>query len=46
MENEKKQPEKDYEQLVKEITDRVWAMWQEELRQNRERRGKQVKIRR
>jgi hypothetical protein len=31
---------KDYEALLKQVTDRVWALWQEDLRRSRERGGK------
>jgi len=31
---------KDYEALVRQITERVWALWQDDLRRNRERGGK------
>jgi hypothetical protein len=29
----------DYQQLVRKIADRVWEMWQEDMRRGRERRG-------
>jgi hypothetical protein len=29
--------EKEYEKLVKQVADRVWQMWREEIRRNRER---------
>lgn len=34
------QQSKSYEQLVREITDRVWQLLREDLRHERERRGK------
>jgi hypothetical protein len=30
---------KHYQELVRKLSERVWQMWQEELRQERERRG-------
>jgi hypothetical protein len=29
----------DYEKMVKRVADKVWEMWREELRRERERRG-------
>jgi hypothetical protein len=29
--------EKEYEKLVKQVADRVWQMWREEIRRNRGR---------
>lgn len=37
------QQKKDYQALVEEITERVWKLWQQELRHERERRAKQQK---
>ena len=31
---------KDYEALLKLVSERVWALWQEDLRRSRERGGK------
>jgi len=31
---------KDYEALLRQVTERVWALWQEDMRRNRERGGK------
>jgi DNA-binding IclR family transcriptional regulator len=32
-----------YEQLVRQVAERVWALWQQELRRDQERRGRPVK---
>ena len=29
----------EYQELVRKIADRVWEMWQKDLRQGKERRG-------
>jgi hypothetical protein len=29
----------DFESLVKRVTERVWELWREEMRRNRERRA-------
>lgn len=34
------QQSKSYEQLVREVTERVWQLLREDLRRERERRGK------
>jgi len=31
---------KDYETLVRLVSERVWVLWQEDMRRNRERGGK------
>jgi len=32
--------QKEYEKLLRQVADRVWEMWREDLRRSRERRGK------
>ena len=32
-------PETDREKLIRQIVDRVWKLWQQDLRRNRERVG-------
>jgi hypothetical protein len=34
---DKREQEQAYERLVKEVADRVWELWQQELRHERER---------
>jgi hypothetical protein len=32
----------EYRKLVQQVADKVWALWREELRRERERRGSEV----
>lgn len=32
----------DYRRLVQQVADKVWLLWREELRRDRERRGSEV----
>lgn len=34
---------KDYDALVRLVSERVWALWQEDLRRNRERNSKTLR---
>lgn len=38
-----REQERAYEKLVKEVADRVWELWQQELRHERERRAQPQK---
>ncbi len=31
--------QQDYQKLVRQVAERVWQLWREEARRNRERRG-------
>jgi hypothetical protein len=33
----------EYQKLVQRVADRVWQMWREEMRRERERRGNEVR---
>jgi hypothetical protein len=32
----------EYRKLVQQVADKVWALWREELRRERERRGSEI----
>lgn len=38
--NQQDQKPKTQEELVRQVTERVWELWREDLRHERERRGK------